>query len=140
MNRRGALGGLMGLLGAGSIGRSAAGEEGVSLAYMPDPAHGEGMGRGLAGQMPLDPARGAKVAEFRRLRRGLERQRDRVRERLELTGGVPPGVLACKSWRPWFQAAVAHRQLQVMLPDQSVLEKALWLSVFGEPLPDPGDD
>lgn len=120
---------------------------------------GAGVGRGGEGSLPMAAQVGAEVArqatqgvmlgsirhpsadplsrEFMRRMDAMWRDRRRLQEILDLTGGVPPGVVACKSWAPWFKAAAVRRWRDEHMPDPLLVESMIRAAVFG---PEPGGD
>jgi hypothetical protein len=125
VERRGLLGGLMGAM-VGSVAR---------------PAQALGGGRALAAEIPPGvPVLGfaeqrPEDPKLRRYREAMDvewRRRRRLEARLSLTGGVPPGILACRSWKPWFQASMVDRWRDEHLPDPSLVERLISEAVFGK--------
>lgn len=127
--------GILGALGAVGVGRAV---EPGEVRLPPAAEQGPAIGAGYAGPMQRavgygrsDPAKDPRWAEvFQRLD-AAHRERRRREADLALTGGVPPGVLVCRSWKPWFQVAAARRWRDEHLPDSSLLEGAIKLAVFG---------
>lgn len=126
--RRGILGGLAALgagLGSGRAGPPASVE--VSSQWVASGGGASAVGQGRFEMM-------GKPEDYDRYRKLIDAEwarRRRLTARLELTGGVPPGILACRSWKPWFQAAVVDRWREEHLPDPGVVEDALRRMVFG---------
>lgn len=127
MSRRGFLGGLAAVLGGGALGGGEVGAAGVGRAEYPS-----GLGAGqvtAAGTVWLEEAQKSPQALlFRKAMRQAYDQRHRLERRLSLTGGVPPGILACKSWRPWFAAVAVERWRDEHMPDMSLVERAIRIS------------
>lgn len=130
--RRGILGGLAAL----GIGRGAGigvGAPAGAQVAMPRPGSTlGGVGLNVAmqevGSAPVD--RGLMRMFHDRVNAGWAR-RNRVEARLALTGGVPPGIGACRSWRPWFAAQATERWRAENLEDPREFERAAWRAVFG---------
>lgn len=128
--RRGLLGGMAAL----GIGPRMARSESAGL--VPQPAVAAAQVRAIGGVVgeagcasaPRDP----RFDTFRDLLDAQYRRRRRLEERLALTGGVPPGILACKSWRPWFAAAAVDRWRDEHMPDMNMVERLVRTQVFGE--------
>lgn len=132
--RRGILGGLAALGIGGAAPRGAVG-------MGPVPAQLVGGQVGSAGvalaseivgharaQRSLDPG---LLSLFRQRVDAEWARRARMQRRMDLCGGVPPGVAACRSWRPWFAAAVSERWVAENLSDPRDFERAIWKAVFG---------
>lgn len=86
-----------------------------------------------AGPAPQDSP---QLLAFRKAMGRAYDQRRRLEQRLSLTGGVPPGILACKSWRPWFAAMAVERWRDEHMPDMSLVERAIRISAGLEDLGD----
>ena len=129
MSRRGFLGGLAAALGGGALGQGRAPDSDGYVVRVANPRpFGIGMGS-VAGCAETSLQESPQVLAFRKAIGRAYDQRRRLEQRLSLTGGVPPGILACKSWRPWFAAAAVERWRDEHMPDMSLVERAIRISV-----------
>jgi hypothetical protein len=123
--RRGVLGGLLGALGAAPSGAQPA-----MAVQVPVGALGSASALGVGGA-PLSPEVVAKEKLLSRLLDDHWARRRSIEERLALTGGIPPGILACKSWKPWFQVRATLAWREEHLPEPRFFERVLYRQVFG---------
>lgn len=133
--RRGVLGGLAAAVGiGGGLGQSVGGAAQVRI-HAPAQASGAGslgwIGDGAAGTQ-RDPV---LLRQFREAVDAGWAKRNRMEARLALTHGVPAGILACGSWKPWFVAQAAERWRAEHMPDPRMFERLAWRAVFGEDMP-----
>jgi hypothetical protein len=136
MKRRGVLGGLaaLGFGSSGAVQNQAAGQA-IGGGFVGDV--GMAIGRGaatIAGDVACGAPSGGPnplVALFHRRMDEEFARRSRVQARLALTGGVPAGVVVCRSWKPWFAAAVTERWMDEHLPPPRLVERAIYRAVFG---------
>lgn len=94
---------------------------------------GEAVGY-VGGGVPAPRAPSVDPALMRLFRRRMDAEwarRERLERRLHMTGGAVPGIAACRSWKPWFAAAVHQRWMEENLPPPREFERAAWRAVFG---------
>lgn len=126
-SRRGILGGLA----AFGVGRASGARLGQGIAVSQPPAATTFLG-GNADAGLVGGVADQRHRLWRDLMDASWARRNRLENQLNLTGGVPPGIAACRSWKPWFRVVAADRWRQEHLPHPSLVEKLIRRQVFGD--------